>query len=152
MSELLAGRYEVIRPLGTGGMADVLLVRDTREDRECALKRLHLTDPEAVARLREEFAALARIDHPNIVRVYDYGTLEDGAPYFTMEYLKGKPLDEALSPGDVPGVLLALRDILAGLAALHSADSCTATSKPRTCWSWKERAEFASSTSDSPAA
>ena len=130
MAEWIANRYEVLRPLGSGGMGDVFLVRDERDGAELALKRLRDVAPSALARLRDEFAALARLAHPNIVGVFDYGSLPEGSAFFTMEYLAGKPLDEAVLPGDVAGVLRAVRDIAAGLEALYSAGLVHCDLKP----------------------
>src|SRR5262245_17566146 len=128
--EILAQRYEVLRPLGRGGMGDVLLVRDQRDGREVALKKLHLADAEATARFRDEFALLARIEHPNVVRVFDYGVLADGSAYFTLEYLEGAPIDEALAPGDVQATLRAVLDIASGLDVLHEAGVLHCDLKP----------------------
>lgn len=130
--ETIANRYEVLRPLGRGGMGDVLLVRDQRDGREVALKRLHLKDEEAASRFRDEFATLARIEHPNIVRVFDYGVLPNAGAgaYFTMEYLPGKPIDEAIGPGEITPALAAFQDISAGLRALHVAGLVHCDLKP----------------------
>ncbi|MGH7725896.1 MAG: sigma 54-interacting transcriptional regulator [Candidatus Eiseniibacteriota bacterium] len=118
MQTRLVDRYDVLHSLGRGGLGEVLLVRDSHSGELRALKQLSGLEPEAIARLREEFAALARIEHPNIVRVFDYGTLPDGRPFFTMEYLVGRTFDEAVQPGDVPSALRVTRDVLAGLDAL----------------------------------
>src|SRR5688572_26167019 len=119
--DIMAQRYEVLRPPESGGMGEVFMVRDTRDGSRVALKRLRSVNPESAGRLREEFAALARIEHPNIVRVFDYGMLPEGQPYFTMEYLDGRHLDQAVRPGDVAGALRAVRDIADGLDALYGA-------------------------------
>jgi Nif-specific regulatory protein len=117
----LPDRFEFVRPLGSGGMSDVFLVRDRASGAPRALKRLRSRGPEAEGLIRNEFARLARIQHDNIVRVFDFGILTDGSPYFTMEFLEGQPLDQAVRPGDLPGALNAMRDALAGLDALHAA-------------------------------
>ncbi len=121
MTEQFPDRYELVRPLGSGGMSDVFLVKDQQGGELRALKRLRFKGLEAEALIRDEFARLARIRHDHIVQVFDYGTLPDGSPFFTMEHLEGKPLDEAIAPGDVAGALRAMRDVLAGLSALHAA-------------------------------
>lgn len=133
MPEIIAQRYEVLRPLGSGGMGDVSLVRDQRDGREVALKRLRLVDPEAATRFRDEFSVLARIEHPNIVRVFDYGALpeaEGGGAYFTMEYLDGLPIDEAIGPGEIAPLLRAVLDIAAGLDALSAVGLAHCDLKP----------------------
>lgn len=133
MTDLFAQRYEVLRPLGQGGMGEVHLVRDRRDGREVALKRLRLTDDEALARFRDEFAVLARIEHPNIVRVFDYGVLpeaEGGGAYFTMEALDGEAIDDAISPGEIAPLLRAVIEIAAGLDALDAAGLVHCDLKP----------------------
>lgn len=130
MRERIDDRYDVIRPLGVGTMGRVDLVLDTRENELRALKRLQRPDAETLARLREEFAALARIKHPNLVQVFDLGQLQGGGIYFTMEFLDGLPLERAVRPGDVPGALRAARDVLDGLDALHAAGYAHCDLKP----------------------
>ncbi len=130
MAERIADRYEVVRSLGSGGMGEVFLVRDERDGSLRALKRLTLQTPEAAARMREEFAFLARVDHPNIVQVFDYGLLAKGGAYFTMEYLNGRAFDEAVRPGDVSGAMRASREILAGLEAIYAAGLVHCDLKP----------------------
>src|SRR2546423_13193848 len=130
MPELIAGRYEILRLLGAGGLGEVFLVRDTRDDSRVALKRLRALDAEGLARFREEFAVLARIHHPNMVRVHDYGELPGESAYFTMELLDGLTLDEAIAPGDVEGALAAARDVSAGLSALYAAGIVHCDLKP----------------------
>jgi serine/threonine protein kinase len=99
MTTLLAGRYEIERPLGHGAMAVVDLARDHELGRHVALKRL----AENLARdddLRERFVRegrlAARLGHPNIVRVYDVGEA-DGRPYIAMEHVDGETLADLLA-------------------------------------------------------
>jgi serine/threonine-protein kinase len=90
-----AGRYEILAEIGRGGMGVVYRARDTRLDRVVALKRLsqHLRDhPRAVALLLQEARSAARLNHPNIVTVYDVDH-EDGAYFITMELMEGQALD-----------------------------------------------------------
>jgi serine/threonine-protein kinase len=100
MSELLAGRYELGERLGVGGMSTVRLARDRRLEREVAVKVLaeHLAeDPQFVARFRREALAAARLVHPNIVQVFDFGLDEPtGRHYIVMEYIRGQSLAEIL--------------------------------------------------------
>jgi serine/threonine-protein kinase len=100
MSELLAGRYELGDRLGVGGMSTVRLARDRRLEREVAVKVLaeHLAqDPQFVARFRREALAAARLVHPNIVQVFDFGLDEPtGRHYIVMEYIRGQSLAEIL--------------------------------------------------------
>ncbi len=92
------GRYEVLAELGRGGMGVVYRARDTRLDRMVALKRLseHIRDhPRAVALLMQEARSAARLNHPNIVTVYDVD-FDDGAYFITMELMEGQPLNAVL--------------------------------------------------------
>src|SRR5207249_4290967 len=105
MSELIANRYEVIRPLGEGGLSHVVLVRDTESGELRALKRVRLPDEATRELVRNEYGALARIQHPNVVRVHEFGLLSDGDAFFIMDFIDGRPIDEALRPGDISGAL-----------------------------------------------
>ncbi len=91
------GPFEVEGRLGRGGTASVLVVRDTRDGRRAALKLLRHcgVDPEVLAtRFRREFRSLSRLHHPNLVRVEEWGVLDD-RPWFTMEYIEGTDLRAA---------------------------------------------------------
>src|SRR3954470_8043761 len=100
MTELLAGRYELGERLGVGGMSTVRLARDRRLEREVAVKVLaeHLAeDPQFVARFRREALAAARLVHPNIVQVFDFGLDEpSGRHFIVMEVVRGKSGAEIL--------------------------------------------------------
>src|SRR4051794_36197795 len=89
----IAGRYELERRLGAGGMSTVFLARDSVLERPVAVKLLaeHLSDDEAfVARFRREALAAARLQHPNIVQVFDSGEDQPSARHFiVMEYVNG---------------------------------------------------------------
>jgi serine/threonine protein kinase len=98
-TEILAGRYEIERPLGHGAMAVVDLARDRELDRHVALKRLaeNLSrDDDLRARFLREGRLAARLAHPNIVRVFDVGET-DGRPYIAMEYVEGETLADLLA-------------------------------------------------------
>lgn len=91
------GPYRVIRKIGQGGMGAVYLASraDEAYQKEVAIKLIKLgqdTD-DVVRRFRSERQILARLDHPNITRLLDGGTTEDGLPYFVMEYIQGEPID-----------------------------------------------------------
>src|SRR3954451_769667 len=95
----VAGRYEIIRPLGHGAMALVDLARDVELDRPVALKRLAdnlARDDELHMRFLREARLAARLAHPNIVRVYDVGD-DDGVPFIAMEYVEGETVAELLA-------------------------------------------------------
>jgi eukaryotic-like serine/threonine-protein kinase len=91
-------RYRIIRELGRGGMGVVFLAEraDDQYRKQVAIKLIKRgTDTDAVLRhFRNERQILAGFDHPNIARLLDGGTTEDGLPYFVMEYVDGIPIDE----------------------------------------------------------
>jgi eukaryotic-like serine/threonine-protein kinase len=87
----MIGRYHVVSRLGTGGMATVYKAHDTRLGRYVAMKFIRtdvIQDETFVKRFDREAKALARLSHPNIVRILDYGDYE-GMPYLVMEYITG---------------------------------------------------------------
>src|SRR5208283_4559826 len=92
------GPYELIRPLGGGGMAEVWLARraDGAFKREVALKLPMLARPQAglEARFARERDILASLEHPHIARLYDAGVDPQGLPYLAMEYVQGAPLTD----------------------------------------------------------
>src|SRR5580658_5195077 len=83
----MIGRYEIIGPLGRGGMGEVCLARDTRLGRLCAIKLLTRVDAVASARFVTEAWATAQINHENIVTLYELATHE-GLPYMVLEHVK----------------------------------------------------------------
>lgn len=112
--------FELIRPLGAGGMATVYLARDTSLDRLVAIKFIatKFNDSAARDRLRHEAKAIARLQHPNVVAVYRIGEFR-GQPYIAYEYVAGRQLDELPRPLDfMQGIRIAL-GLSRGLAAAH---------------------------------
>ncbi len=89
--ETLLGRFRVVRELGRGGMGIVYMVWDPKLRRALAVKLLHSTDPSAEQRMQREAQALARLNHPNIVTVFDVGIADDGV-YMMMELVRGPSL------------------------------------------------------------
>lgn len=93
------GKYEVIRPLGKGATATVYLARDPDTDNEVAVKLIRLDNDNAAMRRRLaklfqiETQVAKRLNHPNIVKVYD-AVVEEKRAYLVMEYVKGQPMDE----------------------------------------------------------
>jgi serine/threonine protein kinase len=91
------GHYQLIREVGRGGMGTVYLARRTDDvfSKEVALKLLRpeRSYPELLRRFRQERDIVARLDHPNIARLLDGGTTEEGALYSVMEYVEGQPID-----------------------------------------------------------
>jgi serine/threonine-protein kinase len=100
---LIGGRYREVRKIGTGGMSVVLMAEDTVLQRTVALKMLaeHLAgDQDFVTRFRHEALAVARLQHPNIVQVFDSGSDEASHRHFiVMEYVEGTPLSDMLRGG-----------------------------------------------------
>ncbi|HEV8045772.1 MAG TPA: Stk1 family PASTA domain-containing Ser/Thr kinase, partial [Rubrobacter sp.] len=93
-------RYDIVRPLGGGGMGEVYLARDQILDRDVALKvlrRQYAGDDEFAERFKREALNAASLSHPNIVQVYDRGQTTDGAAYIAMEYVPGGTLKERIT-------------------------------------------------------
>ena len=98
------GPYEILSPLGTGGMGEVYRARDTRLNRDVAVKILPLgiaDNPIRRARFEREAQAISRLNHPNICAVYDVGS-QDGVAYLVMEYIEGESLAQRLRRGPLP--------------------------------------------------
>ena len=91
------GPYRIVRNLGQGGMGDVFLAErdDDQYRQQVAIKlvRRGVLSRAAQSRLKLERQILANLDHPNIARLFDGGTTQDGTPYFVMEYIDGEPID-----------------------------------------------------------
>ncbi len=118
------GRYQIIAPLGKGGMGEVYRARDTQLDREVAVKVLadHLTArSDAIKRFEREAKAVAALSHPNILDIHDFGT-DQGVLFAVTELLKGETLRARLarSPMRHEEALRVTVEITDGLAAAHS--------------------------------
>jgi eukaryotic-like serine/threonine-protein kinase len=87
------GDYRLLREIGRGGLGVVFLATDERDGRQVAVKMLQMADPRMTRRMEREFRAISRLEHPNLVRVLDYG-LADGTPYLVMDYVEGRALLE----------------------------------------------------------
>ncbi len=131
------GAYEIVAPLGAGGMGEVYRARDSKLGRDVAIKVLPESlnaNPESLARFEREAKAIAALSHPNILAIFDFGS-HDGTSYAVTELLEGETLRARLASGAV-GVRKAVEigaQIAQGLAAAHDKGSSTATSSPRTC-------------------
>ncbi len=125
------GRYELREVVGVGAMGIVYRAHDPRLDREVALKVLRRREPAAADDMLAEANALAAIDHPNVVDVYDVGTHED-AVYIAMELVAGRTLRElvATEPPGWSRVLEHVLDAARGLAAIHDAGLVHCDIKP----------------------
>ncbi len=117
------GPYEILSPLGAGGMGEVYRARDTRLDRDVAIKVLPeslANDREALSRFEREAKAVAALNHPNILSLHDFGK-EGNVAYAVMELLEGESLRQRLDSGAIPrrrAVEIAVQ-IAKGLAAAH---------------------------------
>jgi serine/threonine protein kinase len=98
--DLSRTKYELVEPLGHGGMGSVYVARDRALDRLVALKVVgtFALSSDAIDRLVREAKVLARLEHPGIVPVHDVGALPDGRSFYTMKFVRGQRLDEYLKP------------------------------------------------------
>src|SRR5579862_3097293 len=117
------GPYEIVSPLGAGGMGEVYRARDTRLDRTVAIKVLasHLSSsPELKQRLEREARTISSLNHPHICQLYDIGS-HDGADFLVMEFLEGETLAERLRKGPIafPEILKIGIAIAEALAVAH---------------------------------
>ena len=117
------GPYEILSPLGAGGMGEVYRARDSKLDRDVAIKVLPLSiagDPETLGRFEREAKAVAALSHPNILAIHDFGN-QGGIAYAVTELLEGETLRGKLDTGPIPQRLAidyALQ-IARGLSAAH---------------------------------
>jgi len=127
---MMLGRYRLERKIARGGMGSVWAARDERLDREVVLKllpRILITDRSAERRFEREARAMARLQHPNVVSVFDVGAEDPGTgeqlPYLVMELIKGRSLTEMVEKGPLPPRQAAriVEQIALALAAAHEA-------------------------------
>src|SRR5262245_17407993 len=117
------GPYEILTPVGAGGMGEVYRARDTRLGREVAIKVLpssYATDKERLQRFEQEACAAGALNHPNILSIYDTGAY-NGSPYVVSELLEGETLRERLNGSALSSrkAIDYARQIAHGLAAAH---------------------------------
>src|SRR6266511_1878260 len=115
--------YSIVCKIGAGGMGEVYRARDTRLNREVAIKLLPAAfalDADRLRRFEQEARATSALNHPNILTIYDIGTHE-GAPFIVAELLEGEELRELLSDGALPPrkALDYAQQVALGLAAAH---------------------------------
>ncbi len=119
------GPYEIISPLGRGGMGEVYRAKDVRLGREVAIKVLvgeSASDPQRLMYFEREARAASALNHPNIITIYDIGQI-DSAHYIAMELVEGKTLRDILALGPLPTkkTLHIAAQVADGLAKAHAA-------------------------------
>ena len=126
VGELLAGRYRVLRRLGTGGMGTVYLAEHVHLGRLTAIKLLCpplcAHDPGARQRFRQEALLVAKVRHPSVAQVYDFDRLPDGQFLLAMEYVPGETVAQHLKrsgPFPLPEAIRVLRVVADGLNHVH---------------------------------
>jgi len=117
------GHYEILGPLGSGGMGDVYVARDPILGRKVALKVLPerlATDRDSLSRFTQEARSASALNHPNIVTIHEVGT-DRGTPFIVMEYVEGRDLRSIINEGPSPNRRAAdiASQIADGLAAAH---------------------------------
>ncbi|MCX6554048.1 MAG: serine/threonine-protein kinase, partial [Candidatus Aminicenantes bacterium] len=121
LKKIFSNRYDFIRLLGIGGFAEVYLALDKLLEREVAIKILlpqHGQDPQTVERFLREARLYAKLEHKNIIPIYDTGILE-GHVFITMKYIRGESLKHVLfaqkriAPGQLPGIISGIAQALA---------------------------------------
>ncbi|MCB0336947.1 MAG: serine/threonine protein kinase, partial [Bdellovibrionales bacterium] len=131
----VADRYEVLRTIGAGGMGAVYLVADhERDGKRMAMKVMHAqisTDKSYVSRFIREMELMEQIEHPNVVKVFDFGTF-GSIIYFTMEYVDFPSLEHLLDTGTfksklIPHLIIGIAD---ALEAIHAKDIIHRDLKP----------------------
>lgn len=134
------GRYDIRYPIGKGGMAEVYLAHDIELKRDVCLKLMSasfLGDKDLIARFHREAEATARLSHPHIIPIYDYGLAPTGQPFFAMEYVPGGTLHDLLKQAHeqgawlpAPHVLEWARQVADALTAVHAANMVHRDLKP----------------------
>jgi len=119
------GQYQILAPLGAGGMGEVYVARDPSLGRKVAIKLLPVRlsgDKETLARFTREARSASALNHPNIVTIHEVGMDQgSGSPYIVMEYIDGGDLRSLVSNGPLPNrkTLDIAAQIAYGLAAAH---------------------------------
>jgi serine/threonine protein kinase/Flp pilus assembly protein TadD len=122
---VMVGRYCIIKPLGSGGMGDVYLAEDKELNRRVALKFLSVmlgSDDTCKARFTREAQTAAKLNHPNIVTIYEVGEIR-GRPFMAMEYVEGQSLKELIAKKELPleQAIEIVTQISQGLGEAHAA-------------------------------
>ncbi len=124
--EILNGEFRIVQRIGTGGMGSVYRAEQPDMSRMVAIKILHpkLTNRQDLAsRFRREARAMAQLNHPNTVKVFSYGELDDGSLYIVMEFLEGRNLNRAVKRDGPMTVERAVPILIQACGALQEAHS-----------------------------
>jgi serine/threonine-protein kinase len=124
--EILNGEFRILQRIGTGGMGSVYKAEQPEMNRMVAIKILHpkLTNRQDLAsRFRREARAMAQLSHPNTVKVFTYGELDDGSLYIVMEFLEGRNLNRAVKRDGPMAVERAIPILVQVCGALQEAHS-----------------------------
>jgi serine/threonine-protein kinase len=125
VGSIVAERYHVLKKLGEGGMGQVYLAEHVKMGRKSALKVMHpgmVKDVDAISRFNREASNAARISHPNVAAIYDFGESTDGVIYLAMEFVDGVPLTKVIEQaGSLPAQRVAeiVRQTGDALAVAH---------------------------------
>jgi serine/threonine-protein kinase len=131
------GTYSIIRKVGAGGMGEIYEVSHSRLAGRYAMKVLRpevAANSEALARFQREAKVTSALQHPNIVHVIDFSTIDDGQPYLVMEFLDGPELAQVLKASKslpLPRVVAYVKQIASGLAAAHGHEVVHRDLKPQ---------------------
>jgi serine/threonine protein kinase len=112
IGQLLASRFQLIEMIGQGAMAIVYKAKQTAVDRYVAVKVMRpelASDPVQQKRFQREARSLSKLDHPNLLKIFDIGQTPSGRPYFIMEYLKGRSIEKMLEEAGPVQPLFALK-------------------------------------------
>lgn len=142
--DVLEDRYEVVRVIGEGGMGVVVEALDRRLDRPVALKLMHshlARNKDFARRFEQEVLIAKNLNHPNTVRLYDFGTTSKNEMYLVMEYLDGRELRDVMQQGPMAiGRVINLgTQLLDGLAEAHAIDVVHRDLKPGNIFICKDR-------------
>ena len=141
-------QYQLRGKIAGGGMGDVYLAEHQLLKRPCAIKLIRpdrAEDPKALARFEREVRAMARLSHPNIVDIYDYGAASDGTFYYVMEYLQGMTLEELAGlhgPQPAGRVIYLLRQACDALTEAHEAGLIHRDIKPANLFAAKQGGRY----------
>ena len=133
---VIGGRFEIVRLLGQGGMGAVYEARHKTLPRRFAIKILRpelAASRDFVERFRREAVASARIEHPNVIYITDFGSMNDGSLYLVMEFLEGEGLDEILGRAgrlSLARAIPILAQVADALDAAHAVDVVHRDLKP----------------------